>query len=187
MLQELPLGYTIKDAPFQFGASTEETPYHLFLLIIGLIFFICTIHFESLRQAFVIILLIPISFIGIFLTFYVFDLNFDQGGYTSFILLSGLVVNGLILLMNDYNFYQKKYPKRSFIKNYKKAFQQKITPILLTVLSTAIGLIPFVWHGQQEVFWFALAIGTIGGLLFSLLVLIWLIPVFLTVFTSASK
>ena len=179
MKKELPLGYKMENAQQGFWQQKAQKQYSLILLIIGLIFFICAVQFESFRQAFAIVLLIPISFIGIFLTFYCFDFNFDQGGYTSFILLSGLVVNGLILLINDYNHYRKKYPRRSFISNYSKAFLHKITPVLLTIISTALGLIPFLWHGQQEVFWFSLAVGTIGGLLFSVLVLVFFIPLFL--------
>ena len=179
MEKELPLGYRIEQAGFGAWQQQGQKQYGLFLLIIALIFFICAVQFESFRQAFAIILLIPISFIGIFITFYYFDFNFDQGGYTSFILLSGLVVNGLILIINDYNYYQKRFPNRSFLDNYTKAFFQKITPVLLTIFSTALGLLPFLWHGQQEVFWFSLAIGTIGGLIFSIFVLVFLIPLFL--------
>lgn len=179
MEQELPLGYRMEKANYNFFQQQQKKQYLLFLLIIGLIFFICAIQFESFRQALAIILLIPISFIGIFLTFYCFDFNFDQGGYTSFILLSGLVVNGLILIINDYNYYRKRFPKRSFLQNYTKAFGQKIAPVLLTIISTALGLLPFLWHGQQEVFWFSLAIGTIGGLIFSIFVLVFFIPLFL--------
>jgi multidrug efflux pump subunit AcrB len=179
MEKELPLGYTIEEAYLNFWNQKESKQYQLFLLIIGLIFFICAIQFESFSQAMVIVLLIPISYIGVFLSFYSFDFNFDQGGYTAFILLSGLVVNSLILIINDYNYYRKRFPKRSFLQNYIKAFSHKITPVLLTIISTALGLVPFLWHGEQEVFWFSLAIGTIGGLLFSIIVLFFLIPVFL--------
>ncbi len=179
MEKELPLGYRIERNKFAFWQEQTKNQYSLFLLIIGLIFFICAIQFESFQQAIAIILLIPISYIGIFLTFYGFDFTFDQGGYTSFILLSGLVVNGLILIISDFNYYQKKYPNRSFLSIYSKAFEQKITPILLTIFSTSLGLAPFLMHGQTEVFWFSLAVGTIGGLLFSIIVLTCFIPLFL--------
>ena len=52
---------------------------------------------------------------------------------------------------------------------YIKAFNGKIIPIFLTKLSTIIGLIPFLLSGRDERFWFALAAGTIGGLVFSLI------------------
>jgi len=147
-------------------------------LVMGLIFFISAIMFESLRQAVVVLLLIPVSFIGIFLTFYLFDFSFDQGGYTSFILVSGLVVNSLILIINDYNDLRKRR-KISSLRLYVKAWQYKIQPIILTVLSTALGLIPFLLNGPSEVFWFAFAVGVIGGLIFSLLVITIVNPVFL--------
>jgi hypothetical protein len=50
---------------------------------------------------------------------------------------------------------------------------------MLTILSTCFGLIPFIMEGQNEIFWFSLAIGTIGGLVFSLLGVFWALPVFL--------
>jgi multidrug efflux pump subunit AcrB len=121
--------------------------------------------------------LIPVSFIGVFLTFYIFKFNFDQGGFASFILLSGVVVNSGLFIINDYN--NLKLRKRQSLRLYIKAYNQKIIPVLLTILSTIIGLIPFVWGGQHEVFWFAFAAGTIGGLIFSVLALIIYQPVFL--------
>jgi hypothetical protein len=41
---------------------------------------------------------------------------------------------------------------------YLKAFKNKIVPILFTIISTVLGLVPFVIYGQNEVFWFALAL-----------------------------
>lgn len=174
---EMPLGYSLERQSYQFG-SEKKKQYQLLLLVLALIFAICAIMFESFRQAALIISLIPISYVGIFLTFYWFDFPFDQGGYTSFILLSGIVVNSLILLVNDYNHLKRQWPRRSSIEIYLKAFRQKMTPILLTIISTILGMIPFVMHGQEEVFWFSLAVGTMGGLTFSMLVILFVIPVF---------
>jgi len=184
MTLEMPLGYTMERITYSYGKE-ERRLYGLVFLIIGLIFFICAVTFESLRQALVVILLIPTSFIGIFLTFYWFDLLFDQGGYTSFLLVSGLTVNSLILILNEYNGLKRKWEVGSgkagdhaALDLYLLAYRHKILPIFLTILSTALGLVPFLVHGQQEVFWFALAAGTIGGLLFSLLVITVVMPLF---------
>ncbi|MEM0992565.1 MAG: efflux RND transporter permease subunit [Bacteroidota bacterium] len=176
MEKEMPLGYSAERTTWQYGRE-QKRQYALLLLVIGLIFFVCTLLFESFKQALTTVLLIPTSFIGIFLTFYLLDFPFDQGGYTAFILLSGIVVNSLILIINDYNQYRKQ-SSRSSLDCYLKAFHHKIIPILLSIISTILGLIPFLIHGQQEVFWFALAIGTIGGLLFSVMVILFFIPVF---------
>ena len=53
-----------------------------------------------------------------------------------------------------------------------------LIPILLTVVSTVLGFIPFL-IGEKQPFWFALAAGTIGGLLFSLLGIVFYLPLFL--------
>lgn len=177
MRLEMPLGYSMKQRQWSFGAEQRQLN-NLILLVIVLIFFICSIHFNSLRQALSIVVLIPISFIGIFLTFYLFDLPFDQGGYTSFLLVSGLVVNGMILLVSDYNRFRKKQKRRLGKVLFRKAVNHKLTPILLTILSTIVGLVPFMLHGQEEVFWYALAAGAIGGLSFSVLLLLFVIPLF---------
>lgn len=176
--QVMPLGYSVERSTYDFWGKEEKQKVWLLLLVMALIFFISAIHFESLRQALAMLFLIPTSFIGIFLTFYWFDFSFDQGGYTSFLLLSGLVVNSLILIVSEYQHLLKKHPGRSAIKNYLRAVQRMIAPILLTILSTALGLIPFLTEGDQEVFWFALAVGTIGGLMFSIVVILAFIPVF---------
>ena len=108
-----------------------------------------------------------------------FDFNFDQGGYASFILLSGNVVCAAIFIISEYNILKKKCPYTSDISLYVKAFNHKIIPILSTVLSTIVGLIPFLIYGEKEPFWFAFGVGTIGGLLMSLLVIPIYLPLFL--------
>jgi len=175
----LPLGYKAMLYSYNFDYKREGKQYgYLILVVILLIFIICSILFESLKQSLAIILVIPWSFAGIFFTFYYFDLNFDQGGYASFIMLSGLVVNSAIYIMNGYNNLIKDYQirKLSSLKLYLKAYNEKIVPILLTILSTILGLLPFVVYGRNEVFWFALAAGTIGGLLFSLIIIVFYLP-----------
>lgn len=174
---QLPLGYSIKSLQ-NFRINKDSNNYiFAILIIIFLMYLICSILFESLTWPFAIILMVPFSFIGIFLIFYYFDFNFDQGGYASFILVGGLVVNASIYLLNDFSSLRKQN-KQNSLKNYIKAFNRKIIPILLTILSTVLGLIPFIAFGQNEVFWFALAIGTIGGLIFSLILVFFFFPLF---------
>ena len=69
-------------------------------------------------------------------------------------------------------------PKERALSSYLRAFSRKIQPISLTILSTVLGLVPFLFDGPGEVFWFAFAIGTIAGLLFSVLALLFWLPVF---------
>jgi len=172
----LPLGYRAEIYRYSYSPGEEGSKIWMIGLIMLIIFFICSILFESLRQPFVILSLIPVSFIGVFLTFYLFDINFDQGGFASFILLAGITVNAGLYIINEYN--NVLHYGGNHFERYLKAFNHKIIPILLTISSTILGLIPFLIGGQNEAFWFAFAAGSIGGLIFSLIGLLVFLPVF---------
>jgi multidrug efflux pump subunit AcrB len=175
----LPLGYKASERTYYYWNPRDKKQYFLLVLIIVIIYFVTSILFESLLKPLAVISLIPISFIGVFLTFYLFGFNFDQGGFASFILLSGLVVNAAIYIINDFNNLVARRNQPISLKTYLKAFNQKIIAILLTILSTVLGLVPFVWGGQNEVFWFAFAAGAMGGLIFSWVAILIYLPLLL--------
>ncbi len=182
LVQELPIGYRIKQQYYQGGnwvdQKDDQTQVWLILLVSVIIFFVCAIVFESLLQPLAVLMMIPLSFIGVFLTFYLFDLGFDQGGYASLLLLSGLTVNSALYILNDLNNIRKRYPVLSPLRAYLKAYNNKLAPVLLTLLSTVLGLIPFLSGGKKEAFWFSLAAGTIGGLIFSIIAIVVILPLF---------
>lgn len=172
---ELPLGYEAKRSGWQWNWKKTTRNYALLLVLAVSIYFICSVLFEDLRQPLFILGVVPLSFIGLFLTFAVFDFYFDQGGYAAFILLGGITVNAAILIVYDLN----NLKKGLYNKNVVKAALGKAKPILLTIASTCFGLMPFLLEGQNEVFWFSLAAGTIGGLIFSLVAVFFVLPVWL--------
>lgn len=174
-----PMGYTAKASANFWSWTQEDTgQYALLLLIIAIIFFTTSILFNSLRQPLSVIFVIPISYIGVFLTFYWFKLNFDQGGFASFVLLCGITVNASIYILNEYNRLRDRYPRLPSRRAYLKAWNAKITPIFLTVISTILGFIPFMLGPDKEAFWFPLAAGTIGGLVMSILGIFVFLPIF---------
>lgn len=165
----LPMGYTAEKEETGWGWSEKENKqYWLIVLLIVIIFFTTSVLFNSIKQPLAVIFVIPISFIGVFLTFYGFKLNFDQGGFASFILLSGITVNASIYILDDFNRIRKSRPKMVPLCAYIKAWNSKIISIFLTVVSTMLGFIPFM-VAAKEAFWFPLAAGTIGGLAMSII------------------
>lgn len=174
----MPVGYKAVSEKQEWKSKDESGKYWLLLLVMAIIFFTTSILFNSLRQPFAIILIIPVSFIGVFSVFYLLRLNFDQGGFASFILLAGITVNAAIYLLNEYNSLQRQYPFISPLKVYIKSFRVKIVPIMLTVISTILGFIPFIIGETRESFWYPLAIGTMGGLVMSIVALLVVFPIF---------
>lgn len=175
MNQQLPLGYKA-DSMGYYWKGEEGRKAGLLVLVIGIIFFICAVLFESLRQPFVILSIIPLSFVGAFLTFYLFDVSFDQGGYAAFVLLAGLTVNAALYIINEYN--NLKPIHGTGLQTYLRAFHHKIVPIFLTLSSTILGLVPFLLGGSSEPFWYSFAAGSIGGLVMSFVGLLLFLPVY---------
>jgi multidrug efflux pump subunit AcrB len=97
-------------------------------------------------------------------------------------MVGGLVANASIFMVNDVIRSQRR---RGGNKNGNKnrtminAVFVRNRTILLIMLATCCGLIPYLLDGTREVFWFSFAIGTIGGLLFSLVSLFFFLPVLL--------
>lgn len=178
--EQLPMGYTAKNAGNSdwWNHENNAKQYIFLSLIILIIFFITAILFNSLKQPLAIIFVIPISYIGVFLTFYLFELNFDQGGFASFVLLCGITVNASIYLLDEYNNIHQRKPLISPINAYIKAWNIKIIPIFLTVISTILGFLPFMFGLDKESFWFPLSAGTIGGLVMSLVGIFIFLPIF---------
>ncbi len=172
----LPIGYSLKSG-YNYGSwgQEEARQYWLLGLVLLMIFFTTSILFNSLKLPLVILSTIPISYIGLFLTFYLFGLNFDQGGFAALILLCGITVNASIYIVNEYRKYRTRHSEKV---SYLKAFNTKIIPIMLTILSTILGFIPFM-VGDREAFWYPLAAGTIGGLVMSLIGIWLFLPAFL--------
>ena len=154
----LPMGYTAEnEQDYWSWKKKDNKQYALLLIVIAIIFFTTAILFNSLKQPLAIIFVIPISYIGVFLTFYLFGLNFDQGGFASFVLLCGITVNASIYILNEYNAIRKRYPLLLPVRAFTKAWNSKILPIFLTVVSTILGFIPFMVGDGKEAFWFPLA------------------------------
>ncbi|AMR33103.1 hypothetical protein A0256_17620 [Mucilaginibacter sp. PAMC 26640] len=178
--KSLPEGYFLERVNDSRTQKNDDAIYGtIVVLLIITNYIICCILFENLFQPLAIIFTIPVSFIGIFLTFYWFGISFDQGGYASFIMLGGLVANAGIFIINDYNMLQKKFPEENRNKLLTNAILNRFRTILLTSISAVCGLIPFLFQGNNEVFWFSFATGTIGGVACSFFSVFIFLPVML--------
>lgn len=149
------------------------------LVVCLFLFFLGAILTNSVSRPLAILSMVPFSFIGVFTVFGITDWPFDQGGYAGLVLLSGLVVSATLYMVTAQDSCMSK-TKRSGLQCYLKAFQQNIFPVLCSVLSTVLGLLPFLWGGRNEVFWFPFTVTVIVGLTFAFIGLLFIFPIFLT-------
>ncbi len=167
---KFPVGFRCVNKTYG-NYEDNGTQYWLIALVVVIIFFICTILFESLYKGLVIILLIPVSLIGMFLAYHFSGIEFGTGGFAAMVMLCGLTVNNGIYIMRE----------RFYTRNYLQAYNHKIIPIFLTIFSTILGFLPFLFDGPGDRFWFSFAIGSISGLVFSFISVVLILPLFIKI------
>ena len=175
--KHLPMGFRVgNDESYGWWSEQKQRTVLIFVVVL-VIFMICASMFESFKVPLMIVLLIPVSFMGLFLAYPIFGVTFDQGGYAAMIMLCGITVNAGIYLTSEYRTIAAATGRHG-LKTYIKAYNRKIVPTMLTILSTVLGLVPFLFDGKQNQFWFSFAIGVMSGMLFSVIAIVLVMPVF---------
>ena len=96
------------------------------------------------------------------------------------VMLAGIVVNAGIYQIYEYRGLLKRDINEDSISVYLEAFRNKAVPVFLTVLSTILGLVPFLLNRKNDDdFWFSFAVGSMGGLMFSILAYVFVMPILL--------
>lgn len=145
------------------------------LMAIFLVYLVMASQFESLLQPLIILFSIPLGFIGVFLGLYVFQISLSAVVFIGFIVLAGIVVNNAIILVDTMNYLLRKGMEP--VQAIRDAADQRLRPILMTVLTTVLGLVPMsLATGPGEEIRRPLAITVILGLLVSTLLTLLLIP-----------
>ena len=175
--ETLPMGFRAGGGGGYGWWSEQKQRTALIFVVVLVIFMICASMFESFRNALVIVLLIPVSFMGLFLAYPIFGVSFGQGGFAAMIMLCGITVNAGIYLTSEYRTIAGA-SGHTGLKTYIKAYNRKIIPTMLTILSTVLGLIPFLFDGRQSQFWFSFAVGVMSGMMFSVIAIVMVMPVF---------
>ncbi|PIR88160.1 MAG: hypothetical protein COU10_00595 [Candidatus Harrisonbacteria bacterium CG10_big_fil_rev_8_21_14_0_10_45_28] len=144
-------------------------------LIIGilLILSILVLQFNSYRQAFIIIAIVPITLIGIFFGLFITGKTVSFPSIMGFIALAGIVVNNSIILIDKMNTLRIERPNDSIKNIVLEGATSRLRPILLTSLTTVIGIIPLTY---ASALWSPLAFAIIFGLSFAVVITLWLVP-----------
>lgn len=164
------------------GGQNEEleTSYKSLILALGLavflVYLVMASQFESLVHPFIIMFTVPLGVIGVVFSLFITGTPFNVMVFLGVIILAGIVVNNAIVLVDYANqLRQQGLSKRDALV---KAGEVRLRPILMTTLTTVLGLIPMAlgWGEGAEVR-APMAITVMGGLSFCTLLTLVFIPV----------
>ena len=145
-------------------------------LAIFLVYLVMASQFESLIHPFVILFTIPLALVGAVLALFVTGTTINIVALIGVIMLAGIVVNNAIVLVDLINQLCMQGMER--IDAIMEAGKARLRPILMTSLTTALGLLPMaLGFGEGSEVRTPMAITVIGGLLVSTLLTLVVIPV----------
>jgi multidrug efflux pump subunit AcrB len=161
----LPPGYRLERPRWEF--FDEEVQRQFFWLILGtvaLVFLVIAAVLESWRLAAVVMLSVPLSWIGIALAFLLTGQNFAEGAFIGVVLTIGIAVNDAILLADGYRRLRLARPGTPVPRLALLALRQRLRPMWTTTLTSIAGMLPLLVIPDAGNFWVGLAVTVVGGL-----------------------
>ena len=146
------------------------------LLAVFLVYLVMASQFESLIHPFVILFTIPLALVGAVLALFITGTTINIVAFIGVIMLAGIVVNNAIVLVDLINQLRAQGMER--YEAIVEAGTARLRPILMTSLTTALGLLPMAMgFGEGSEVRTPMAITVIGGLVVSTMLTLLVIPV----------
>jgi HAE1 family hydrophobic/amphiphilic exporter-1/multidrug efflux pump len=157
-----------------------------FGLALLLIYLILAAQFESFVDPFIIIMTVPLAMAGAFLSLFIFNQTLNIFSEIGMIMLIGLVTKNGILIVEFAN--KKREEGMDKMRAVVEASQQRLRPILMTSLATSLGALPIALGlGASASSRVPLGIVVVGGILFSLILTLFIIPAIYTFLSGKHK
>ncbi|MBN1622246.1 MAG: efflux RND transporter permease subunit [Endomicrobiales bacterium] len=171
-----------KDYTFAFSGDYEKTVRNkeqfsiALVLTIILIYLVLASLFESYTQPALIMFSLPLSVIGVAFFLWILKKPISLGVWIGFMILFGIVVNSSIMLVEKINLRREGHT--NIIKVVFLACQERLRSILMTSLTTTLGLLPLVLSRDEAAeMWRSLGLTIIGGMLSGTILTLFLIPI----------
>jgi HAE1 family hydrophobic/amphiphilic exporter-1 len=152
------------------------------VLSLVLVYMVMACQYESLRDPFVVMFSVPLAAIGVTLMLFLTRTTFNIQSYIGCIMLGGIVVNNAILLVDHTNLLRRR-DGMALRPAIEEAGRRRLRPILMTSLTTVLGLLPLaLGMGEGGEAQAPLARAVIGGLSSSTLITLLFVPVIYSIF-----
>jgi HAE1 family hydrophobic/amphiphilic exporter-1 len=151
-------------------------------LSLVLVYMVMACLYESLRDPFVVMFSVPLAIIGVLLMLFLTNTTFNMQSFIGCIMLGGIVVNNAILLVDTTNMLRRE-EGMGLSEAIEEAGRRRLRPILMTALTTILGLTYLALGlGEGGEAQAPLARTVIGGLLSSTMITLLVVPVVYSVF-----
>ena len=168
-----------------FAESSSNTSF-AFLLALALIFLILAAQFESFIDPLIIMFTVPLAIAGAVLSLWAFGHTLNIFSQIGMIMLIGLVTKNGILIVEFANQNQQKGMHKAEAVIY--AATQRLRPILMTSLAMSLGALPLALSlGAAATSRIPLGVVIVGGILFSLILTLFVIPAMYSFLSSKKK
>ena len=179
---ELPKGYSLEMAGEDQTINEAMTEVvKMLLLALAFMYLIMVAQFQSLLSPFIIMFTIPLAFTGGLLALYLTDNPVSVIAMIGFVMLSGIIVNNGIVLVDCINQLRRGgMEKRAAII---EAGRTRLRPIIMTALTTILGLLTMaLGNGMGADMVQPMAIVTVGGLTYGTLLTLFVVPCIYDIF-----
>ena len=167
-------------------AESSSNILFAFLLALVLIYLVLAAQFESFRDPFTIMLTVPLALAGALLSLWMFGKTLNIFSEIGIIMLIGLVTKNGILIVEFAN--QQKAKGMKMLEAAQYAAAARFRPILMTSFATMLGALPIALAlGGSAKSRVSMGIVVIGGLFFSLVLTLFVIPAMYTFFSKEKK
>jgi len=182
----LPAGYFLEYGGEEEAAKESNAQLVIVIaLAVFLLFVVMAVQYESLIDPVIIMVTLPLALIGAFLLLYITKTPFGATVFLGLILLVGIVVNNAIVLVE----YINNLHREKHLTVYEAVIEGaslRVRPILMTSITTIIGLSPLVFGwGEGLEMLRPLAITVVGGLGGSMVLTLFVIPCVYSIFHKA--
>jgi multidrug efflux pump subunit AcrB len=168
-----------------FAESSSNTSF-AFVLALALIFLVLAAQFESFIDPLTIMLTVPLALAGALIALWISDQTINIFSQIGMIMLVGLVTKNGILIVEFAN--QKQSAGENKTTAVLNAATQRMRPILMTSLATALGALPIALSlGAAATSRIPLGVVIVGGIIFSLLLTLFVIPAVYTYLSSSKR
>ena len=157
-----------------------------FILALVLIYLILAAQFESFKDPFIIMLTVPLAIAGALIFMKSNDITMNVFSQIGIIMLIGLVAKNGILIVEFANMKQKD--GESKMEAIKNASLQRLRPILMTSLSTVLGLVPLMFaNGEGANQRIAMGTAVVGGMIVSTIFTMYIVPAIYSYISTERK